>query len=98
MQWVLDKCLDKDVDRTIPSSGRQKPIFNYAIIGLLIFALAVSITFNVTGVRGGIQATEKQPFAMRRSIAVLPFASLTTLSLSMACTMISLPGLPKSAH
>ena len=69
--------LDKDVDPTTTPAGKPKQAFNYTIIGLLMIALAVSITFNVTGVRGGIQATDEQPYAMRNSIAVLPFASLS---------------------
>ena len=69
--------LDKDVDRTI-AAGKPQQRFNYAIIGLLIVALAVSITFNVTGVRGGLQSAQEGPANMRRSIAVLPFASLAS--------------------
>ena len=69
--------LDKDVDRTIAATKPQQR-FNYAIIGLLIVALAVSITFNVTGVRGGLQSAQEGPASMHRSIAVLPFASLAT--------------------
>jgi len=68
--------LDKDVDRTI-APGKPQQRFNYAIIGLLIVALAVSITFNVTGVRGGIQSAPEARAAMRHSIAVLPFTSLS---------------------
>jgi len=68
--------LDKDVDRTVADT-RPGQSFNYMIIGLLIIALGVSITFNVTGVRGGLQSTQEEPAAMRRSIAVLPFASLS---------------------
>ena len=69
--------LERDVDRTVTVAGKTKQTFNYSIIGLLIVALAVSITFNVTGIRGGIQTPESEPGAMRRSIAVLPFASLS---------------------
>jgi TolB-like protein/Flp pilus assembly protein TadD len=81
--WVLEVTpegvkLDRDVDRTVAPSGQTKQTFNYAIIGLLIVALAVSITFNVTGVRGGIGPSGERSMAMRRSIAVLPFASLST--------------------
>ena len=80
--WVFEMTpdgvkLDRDVDRSVAAAGEAKQTFNYAIIGLLIVALAVSITFNVTGVRGGIQTTEEQPQAMRRSLAVLPFTSLS---------------------
>jgi len=67
--------LDKDVDRANEAAKPQQR-FNYAIIGLLIVALAVSVTFNVTGVRGGLQSAQEGPPNMRRSIAVLPFASL----------------------
>jgi TolB-like protein/tetratricopeptide (TPR) repeat protein len=70
--------LDKDVDHSLPGDVRIKQTFNYAIIGLLVVALAVSITFNVTGVRGGIGSTDDRPQLMRRSIAVLPFTSLST--------------------
>ena len=69
--------LDKDVVR-IESGDRPPQTFNYAIIGLLIVALAVSITFNVTGIRVGSQSAEGTSTVMRRSIAVLPFASLST--------------------
>jgi TolB-like protein/Tfp pilus assembly protein PilF len=68
--------LDRDVDRTRPAAGPGQS-FNYMIIGLLIIALAVSITFNVTGVRSGLQSTGEEPAALRRSIAVLPFTSLS---------------------
>ncbi len=67
--------LEKDVDRTV-SDTRPGHTFNYTIIGLLIVALAVSITFNVTGVRGGIQSAPEARAAMRQSIAVLPFTNL----------------------
>jgi TolB-like protein/Tfp pilus assembly protein PilF len=80
--WVFEMTpegvkLDRDVDRTVAATGEAKQTFNYAIIGLLMVALAISITFNVTGVRGGIQTPEPEPAAMRRSIAILPFASLS---------------------
>ena len=68
--------LDRDVDRTV-SDTRPGHAFNYTIIGLLIVALAVSITFNVTGIRGAIQSAPAEPAALRRSIAVLPFTSLS---------------------
>jgi len=69
--------LDKDV---VPTDSDNKPqqTFSYAIIGLLIVALAVSITFNVTDIRGGFRSTAEASAPMRRSIAVLPFASLST--------------------
>lgn len=80
--WVFEVTpegvkLDKDVDRTLPRSPGEKQAFNYAIIGLLIVALAVSITFNVTGVRGGVQSPVEHQVSMRPAIAVLPFESLS---------------------
>lgn len=80
--WVFELTpegvkLDKDVDRSLPRSDAAKQMFNYSIIGLLIVALAVSITFNVTGVRGGIRVVDENRVSMRRSIAVLPFTSLS---------------------
>lgn len=80
--WVFELTpegvkLDKHVDRSIPRSDAAKQSFNFAIIGLLIVALAVSITFNVTDLRGGWKSDDAGPAAMRRSIAVLPFASLS---------------------
>jgi hypothetical protein len=68
--------LDKDVDRTRPETGPGQS-FNYMIIGLLIIALAVSVTFNVTDLRSGTDSTAEEPATMRRSIAVLPFTSLS---------------------
>jgi TolB-like protein/tetratricopeptide (TPR) repeat protein len=70
--------LDRDVDRTVVGAAGAKQKFNYAIIGLLIVALAVSITFNVTGIRSGLGPAEESSQALRRSIAVLPFTSLST--------------------
>ena len=80
--WVFEMTpdgvkLDKDVVRT-ESGDKQPKTFNYAIIGLLIVALAVSITFNVTDMRGGFRSAADASAPMRRSIAVLPFTSLST--------------------
>lgn len=69
--------LDKDVAR-LEADVRPPQSFNYAIIGLLIVALAVSITFNVTDIRGGLRSAPETSAPIRRSIAVLPFASLST--------------------
>ncbi|MEQ9563482.1 MAG: hypothetical protein RLN69_13265, partial [Woeseiaceae bacterium] len=69
-EWTPDGVrLDKNVDRTEPRPARSGQKSNYIIIGLLVVALAVSITFNVTGIR--------QDPAAGRSIAVLPFTSLS---------------------
>jgi TolB-like protein/Tfp pilus assembly protein PilF len=70
--------LDRDVDPAIAAAARAKPTFNYVIIGLLIIALAVSITFNVTGIRDSTGPWEETSQELRRSIAVLPFTSLST--------------------
>jgi TolB-like protein/Tfp pilus assembly protein PilF len=67
--------LDKDVEHGSPTAGHGKGLTNYAIIGLLIVALGVSITFNVTGIRNSTDASAAQIMANRRSIAVLPFDS-----------------------
>ena len=61
-----------DKQHSNPAS-RQK--MNAVIIGLLIVALAISITLNVTGIRGGDAPSSIDP--ERRTIAVLPFESLS---------------------
>lgn len=80
--WVFELTpegvkLDRDVVRAAPRTMHEKQAFNYAIIALLIVALAVSITFNVTGVRSGIRSADAVPASLRPSIAVLPFTSLS---------------------
>jgi TolB-like protein/Flp pilus assembly protein TadD len=67
--------LDKDVRRETAAAEYGKSLTNYAIIGLLVVALGVSITFNLTGIRNGSDPSAAQIMANRRSIAVLPFAS-----------------------
>jgi TolB-like protein/Tfp pilus assembly protein PilF len=67
--------LDKNVDRTVTVDPAARQKFNYGIIGLLVVALAVSITFNVTGIRGKGPAPAA---GTTRSIAVLPFTSRST--------------------
>jgi TolB-like protein/tetratricopeptide (TPR) repeat protein len=78
LAWVFEWTpegvrLDRNVDRTDPRPVRSAQKSNYVIIGLLAVALAVSITFNVTGIR---QDAMPDP-ASGRSIAVLPFTSLS---------------------
>ena len=78
--WVFEVTpdgvkLEKDVDRTSMEPSKPKAVTNYAIIGLLIVALAVSITFNVTGIRDGGEPSAADIMKDRRSIAVLPFDS-----------------------
>ncbi|MDH3439297.1 MAG: hypothetical protein OEM63_01000 [Gammaproteobacteria bacterium] len=67
--------LDKDVVRTEPESNDKKGLTNYAIIGLLVVALGVSITFNLTDIRGTAEPSAAEIMMNRRSIAVLPFSS-----------------------
>ena len=82
LAWVLEVTpdgvkFDHQVDRsqdTAPGRGKSNTI----IIALLVVALGVSITFNVTGVRDEpelqiVAATDPSP-----SIAVLPFTSRST--------------------
>ncbi len=62
---------ESEVDRSVERPPKQS--FNVAIITLLGIALAVSISFNVSGIRN--QAIEAPQGADRSSIAVLPFQS-----------------------
>jgi len=64
--------LESDVDRSSydpPPRGRT----NVMIIALLVVALGVSLTFNLTGLRD--RAVEAGDVPVRDSIAVLPFTS-----------------------
>ena len=66
--------LEKNVDRSdsiTPRTGRK---LDLTIIGLLVIALAISITLNVTGMRDAEVALATD----RLSIAVLPFTSRST--------------------
>ena len=67
-QWTPEGVkLDRDVDRTATDDRRTSQRLNYAIIALLVIALVVSVTFNVTNTGKGETTVA--------SIAVLPFAS-----------------------
>ncbi len=76
LAWIFEVTsegvkLEKNVDRSgsiTPRTGRK---LDLAIIGLLVIALAISVTLNVTGMRD----TEVTSTADRLSIAVLPFTS-----------------------
>jgi len=82
MAWVFEVTpdgvrLEKNVDHSdsiTPSSGHRLDI---VFIALLIIALGISVTLNVTGIRN---AHEEQPASLadRSSIAVLPFTSRST--------------------
>jgi TolB-like protein/Tfp pilus assembly protein PilF len=79
--WIFEVTPDgvrreRDIDRTSyrpPSRGKM----NLTIIALLVVALGVSLTFNVTGIRNGEPPVQPQTIA-RNSIAVLPFSSRST--------------------
>ncbi|HSN50960.1 MAG TPA: hypothetical protein VLS87_00410 [Woeseiaceae bacterium] len=83
LAWVFEITpegvkLDRDVQQSPPAATRkQKTAMNYLIIGLLVVALGVSITFNVTGVRNGETPIERV-VADKPAIAVLPFTSLSS--------------------
>ena len=70
--------LERDVDRSgeAPSTGGRK---NTAIIALLVIALGISITFNITGMRGSAIDMANEPVAVHNSIAVLPFTSRSSI-------------------
>lgn len=81
ISWVFEFTpdgvkLERNIDRTSyqPGTGGSK---NYLIIGLLVIALGVSITFNVTGMRG--DAADPVESAARNSVAVLPFTSRSSI-------------------
>lgn len=74
-QWTPEGVkLDRNVDPAASPPAVAGPHrLNYAIIGLLVVALTVSITFNVVDIGGGAGGDTAAP---ARSIAVLPFDSL----------------------
>lgn len=80
MSWAFEVTpdgvkLESEVDR---ASYKPKPRdrMNRVIIALLVVALGISITFNVTGIRSdGDRLAES---VVRDSIAVLPFSSRST--------------------
>jgi TolB-like protein/Tfp pilus assembly protein PilF len=79
--WVFEVTaegvkLEKNVDRSasiMPKTGR---VLDFVIIGLLVVALGISVTLNVTGMR--VSSTLPETSADRWSIAVLPFESRST--------------------
>jgi TolB-like protein/Tfp pilus assembly protein PilF len=81
LAWVFEVTpegvkLEKNVDRSesvTPKTGRR---LDLVFIGLLVVALGISVTLNVTGMR---DAHVAPPAAVdRSSIAVLPFTSRST--------------------
>jgi TolB-like protein len=71
--------LDKDVDREAQAESKGG-LTNYAIIGLLIVALAVSVTFNVADIQPGGEPSAADIMMNRQSIAVLPFSSRSSVA------------------
>ena len=66
-----------DTPRDTPKQP-PKALTNYLIIGLLVVALGISVTFNVTGLRDLGGRGETSAMQDRRAIAVLPFTSRST--------------------
>ena len=82
LAWVFEVTpegvkFEKNVDRSesiSPETGRR---LNLIFIALLVIALGISVTLNVTGMRGAREAPP--PVTVNRSsIAVLPFTSRST--------------------
>jgi TolB-like protein/Tfp pilus assembly protein PilF len=81
LAWVFEVTpegvkFERDVDRSEsipPKTGRK---LDYSIIGLLVIALGISVTLNVTGMRDTDMAPEAT--VDLSSIAVLPFTSIST--------------------
>ncbi len=81
LAWVFEMTpegvkLEKNVDRSESVTAQTGRTMDFAIIGLLIIALGISVTLNVTGMRD----SDLMPAATvnRLSIAVLPFTSRST--------------------
>ena len=82
LAWVFEVTpegvkLDSEIDR---SKRRPQPRgrSNAVIIALLVVALGVSITFNVTGLRSQNESAAVSASSEASSIAVLPFTSRST--------------------
>ena len=81
LAWVFEMTpegvkLEKNVDRSESVTPRTGRTLDFAIIGLLIVALGISVTLNVTGMRDSdLMAAATVD---RLSIAVLPFESRST--------------------
>ena len=81
LAWVFEITpegvkLEKNVDRSASIAPKTGRTLDFGIIGLLIVALAISVTLNVTGVRTSDQLAIST--TGRPSIAVLPFESRST--------------------
>jgi len=81
LAWVFEITpegvkLEKNIDRSTSITPKTGRTLDFSIIGLLIVALAISVTLNVTGVRTSDQLAIST--TDRLSIAVLPFESRST--------------------
>jgi len=81
LAWVFEVTpegvkLEKNVDRSESTTLKTGRTLDLAIIGLLIVALGISVTLNVTGMRFSDRVSTVD--ANRLSIAVLPFESRST--------------------
>ncbi len=80
--WVFEVTpegvkLEKNIDRSesiAPTTGRR---LDFVFVGLLIVALGISVTLNITGMRD-VQEMPATAIVDRSSIAVLPFTSRST--------------------
>ena len=82
LAWVFEVTpdgvkLEKNVDRSESATPEKRRGVNFIFIGLLVIALGISVTLNVTGMR---VTNEAPPTAAvnHSSIAVLPFTSRST--------------------
>jgi TolB-like protein/tetratricopeptide (TPR) repeat protein len=82
MAWVFEVTpegvkLEKNVDRSESITPTTRHRLDFIFVGLLVIALGISVTLNVTGMRN---ANVAPPAAVvnRSSIAVLPFTSRST--------------------
>ncbi len=78
--WVFEVTpegvkLDRDVDHS-SAAPRSRSRLNALIIGLLVLALGVSVTLNITGLRSDEAVSVAD--TIRDSIAVLPFENRST--------------------
>ena len=79
LAWVFEVTpdgvkLDSEVDRS-KQAPRKSGRWNAIIIALLVLALGVSITLNVTGMRDQGVPEELAAATVRPSVAVLPFSN-----------------------
>jgi len=82
LAWVFEVTpegvkLEKNVDRSASATQEKRHGVNFIFIALLVIALGISVTLNVTGMRD-TQVATPPAVVDRSSIAVLPFTSRST--------------------